>query len=152
MAELCNRREEKRHLTALRLQQCAVRLTLEHGFDGWTIDDLAAAADVSRRTVFNYFDGKAEVVLGPEPAVDEELVATFVGGGPTGRLFDDLIVLAHETTRDQAGSEQHMAAVRDAVTRGSSSWCTGASSPPPTCWASASANARAPTSRTRRCA
>lgn len=115
MAELCNRREEKRYQTALRLQQCAVRLTLDNGFDGWTIDDLAAAADVSRRTVFNYFDGKAEVVLGPEPDVDEELMATFVGGGPTGRLFDDLIVMAHEATREKADSDQHMAAVRDAV-------------------------------------
>ncbi|WP_278257802.1 TetR family transcriptional regulator [Nocardioides convexus] len=67
---LCNRREAKRHQTALRLQQCAVRLTVDKGFDGWTIDDLAVAADVSRRTVFNYFDGKAEVVLGPEPEVD----------------------------------------------------------------------------------
>lgn len=116
MAEVCiNRRETKRHQTALRLQQCAVQLTVEHGFDGWTIDDLAAAADVSRRTVFNYFDGKAEVVLGPEPEVDEQLRAEFVAGGPTGRLFDDLIVLAHEATREKAGADQHIVAVREAV-------------------------------------
>lgn len=99
----------------MRLQQCAVQLTVEHGFDGWTIDDLAAAADVSRRTVFNYFDGKAEVVLGPEPEVDEQLMAAFVAGGPTGRLFDDLIVLAHEATREKADSDHQMAAVREAV-------------------------------------
>jgi AcrR family transcriptional regulator len=115
MDQLCNRRETKRHQTALRLQQCAVQLTVDNGFDGWTIDDLATAADVSRRTVFNYFDGKAEVVLGPEPEVDEQLMAEFVAGGPTGRLFDDLIVLAHEATREKAESEQQMAAVRDAV-------------------------------------
>ncbi len=116
MSELCtNRRETKRYETALRLQQCAVRLTVENGFDGWTIDDLAAAADVSRRTVFNYFDGKAEVVLGPEPEVDEQLMAEFVAGGPTGRLFDDLIVLAHEATREKAEADHHMTAVREAV-------------------------------------
>lgn len=115
MNQLCNRREAKRHQTALRLQECAVQLTLDNGFDGWTIDDLAAAADVSRRTVFNYFDGKAEVVLGTEPEVDEQLMAEFVAGGPTGRLFDDLIVLAHEATREKAQSEQQMTAVRDAV-------------------------------------
>ncbi len=116
MSELCtNRRETKRYQTALRLQQCAVQLTVDRGFDGWTIDDLATAADVSRRTVFNYFDGKAEVVLGPEPEVDDELIQEFVGGGPTGRLFDDLIVLAHEATREKADSDHHMAAVRDAV-------------------------------------
>ncbi|WP_141005302.1 TetR/AcrR family transcriptional regulator [Nocardioides humi] len=110
-----NRREAKRHQTALRLQECAVRLTIDRGFDGWTIDDLAAAADVSRRTVFNYFDGKAEVILGPEPDVDEEAMAAFVSGGPTGRLFDDLLVLAHEATREKADSERHIAAVRDAI-------------------------------------
>lgn len=121
VTEVCtNRRTAKRHQTALRLQQCAVQLTVAHGFDGWTMDDLAAAADVSRRTVFNYFPGKAEVVLGPEPEVGEELMATFVGGGPTGRLFDDLLVLAHEATREKAGSDQDMTAVREAVMNDSS--------------------------------
>ncbi|KRC53310.1 MULTISPECIES: TetR/AcrR family transcriptional regulator [unclassified Nocardioides] len=116
MSELCtNRREAKRYQTALRLQQCAVQLTVERGFDGWTIDDLAVAADVSRRTVFNYFDGKAEVVLGPEPEVDDLQVEAFVAGGPTGRLFDDLLVLAHEATREKAGNEQHLPAVREAI-------------------------------------
>lgn len=116
MSQPCiSRREVKRHQTALRLQHCAAELTLEHGFDGWTIDELAAAADVSRRTVFNYFDGKAEVILGPEPEVDDAQVAEFVAGGPTGRLFDDLLVLAHEATREKAESDQHIAAVRQAV-------------------------------------
>ena len=116
MDQLCtNRREAKRNQTALRLQQCAVQLTVEHGFDGWTIDELATAADVSRRTVFNYFDGKAEVILGPEPEVEEERVEAFIAGGPTGRLFDDLLVLAHEATREKAASDQHIAPVREAV-------------------------------------
>ncbi len=121
MKDLCNpssragRRETKRTQTMVRLQASAVQLTLEHGFDGWTMDDLAAAADVSRRTVFNYFPGKAEVVLGPEPDVSEELVATFIAGGPSGHLLDDLIVLAHEATRERGESDQHIAAVRDAI-------------------------------------
>lgn len=115
MTEPCNRRETKRHQTAVRLQQCAIQLTIDHGFDGWTIDDLAAAADVSRRTVFNYFEGKAEVVLGPEPEVDEVLVEEFVAGGPTGQLFDDLLVLAHQATREKAQTDHDMAAVRNAV-------------------------------------
>jgi AcrR family transcriptional regulator len=116
MPELCspNRREAKRIQTALRLQQCGLRLTLEKGFDGWTIDDLAVAADVSRRTVFNYFDGKADIVLGPGIEVDPAKVDAFVAGGPTGRLFDDLIALAHEAVRDR-GDEQLISLLRDAV-------------------------------------
>jgi len=114
VSELSGRREAKRHQTARRLQQCGLRLTLEHGFDGWTIDDLANAADVSRRTVFNYFDGKADVVLGPTIEVDPHQVETFVAGGPTGRLFDDLIVLAHEVIRDRS-DEQLISSLRRAV-------------------------------------
>lgn len=96
--------EQRRVETTQRLQHCALELTLERGFDGWTMDDLAAAADVSRRTVFNYFDAKADVVLGPHHDLPEETVAVFVSGGPTGRLFDDLVQLArevlHETSVD----------------------------------------------------
>ncbi|WGX96967.1 TetR/AcrR family transcriptional regulator [Nocardioides sp. L-11A] len=116
MPELCtpNRREAKRIQTALRLQQCGLQLTLDKGFDGWTIDDLAGAADVSRRTVFNYFDGKADVVLGPGIEVDQTKVDAFVAGGPTGRLFEDLIVLAHEAVRDR-GDERQIALLREAV-------------------------------------
>jgi hypothetical protein len=68
------RRDAKRSQTALRLQERALRLTLDRGFDGWTMDDLAEAADVSRRTVFNYFDSKADVVLGPVVELDPERV------------------------------------------------------------------------------
>lgn len=120
MSEMCtpNRREAKRHQTALRLQQCGLQLTLERGFDGWTVDDLAAAADVSRRTVFNYFEGKADIVLGPGIEVDQAKVDAFVAGGPTGRLFDDLIVLAHEATRDRT-DEQLISSLREAVVRDS---------------------------------
>jgi len=116
MENVCtSRRELKRYETAKRLQQCALDLTVEHGFDGWTIDELAEAADVSRRTVFNYFEGKAEVVLGPDPEVDDECLETFVNGGPTGKLLDDLLVLAREATQEKTGSEQYIAAVRTAV-------------------------------------
>lgn len=120
MPEVCtNRREAKRLLTALRLQQCGLQLTVDKGFDGWTIDDLAVAADVSRRTVFNYFDGKADVVLGPGIEVDPEHVDTFVAGGPSGRLFDDLILLAHDAIKDRTGDDQLITLMREAIVKDS---------------------------------
>lgn len=120
MSETCtNRRELKRYQTALRLQQCGLELTVERGFDGWTIDDLAVAADVSRRTVFNYFDGKADVVLGPGIEVDQTHVDSFVAGGPTGRLFDDLIQLAHEAIKDRTDDERLITLLREAVVKDS---------------------------------
>ncbi|MEQ6899969.1 TetR family transcriptional regulator [Nocardioides sp. YIM 152588] len=108
-------RAAKRHATARRLQQCAIRLTTEHGFDGWTMDDLAEAAEVSRRTVFNYFEGKAEVVLGPEPAVEEASAARFLAGGPTGNLFDDLATIAREAITQEIHDPGSMSAFREAV-------------------------------------
>ena len=53
--------------TAHRITTCAQRLTDQHGLDGFTMDDLAAEAGVSRRTLFNYFPGKVDAVLGPGP-------------------------------------------------------------------------------------
>lgn len=112
---MCNRRETKRHQTAVRLQQCAVQLTLDRGFDGWTIDDLAESADVSRRTVFNYFDGKADVVLGPPVQLDPERVADFVAGGPTGVLLADVLTLAADVIEDHTSEQESLAAGRNAV-------------------------------------
>ncbi|WP_435769584.1 TetR/AcrR family transcriptional regulator [Nocardioides sp. SYSU DS0651] len=108
-------REAKRHQTSLRLQQCAVRLTLDKGFDGWTMDDLAEAAEVSRRTAFNYFDSKTDVVLGPRVELDPARVEVFVAGGPTGNLLDDVLALAADVIEEHGQDQDAMAAGRKAV-------------------------------------
>jgi len=94
MTEAATKWEARRVETTRRLEWCALELTRDKGFDGWTMDDLAEAAEVSRRTVFNYFDSKADVVLGPDHETPDETVATFIAGGPTGRLFDDMVHIA----------------------------------------------------------
>jgi len=87
-------REQKRRETAHRITACAQRLTDERGLDGFTMDDLAEAAEVSRRTLFNYVPGKTDAVLGELPELPEDVVATFRAGGPHGGLVDDLAELA----------------------------------------------------------
>ena len=115
MTQLVHRREAKRHQTARRLQQCAVRLTRARGFDGWTMDDLAEAAEVSRRTVFNYFDTKADVVLGPVVELDAERVRVFVGCGPTGNLFEDVLALSADMVDEHTQDLEALPAWRSAV-------------------------------------
>lgn len=80
--------------TSHRITLCAQRLTDQHGIDGFTMDDLAEAAGVSRRTLFNYFPGKIDAVLGEIPEFAEDVVATFLAGGPHGDLVDDVAELA----------------------------------------------------------
>lgn len=56
-------RERKRRQTRERLIREALRLFLERGFEGATIDDIAAAAEISRRSFFHYFASKEELVV-----------------------------------------------------------------------------------------
>ncbi len=54
------------------------------------MDDLAEAAEVSRRTLFNYFPSKVDAVLGVFPTLDDDAVAVFCAGGPDHDLVEDL--------------------------------------------------------------
>jgi AcrR family transcriptional regulator len=56
-------RERKKAATRLALHEAALRLALERGPDGVTVEDIAEAALVSRRTFSNYFSGKEEALL-----------------------------------------------------------------------------------------
>lgn len=56
-------RERKRAETHARIQSEAMRLFLTKGFEATTLDEIAEAADVSRRSLFHYFGSKEEIVF-----------------------------------------------------------------------------------------
>lgn len=74
--------------TRAAIRAAALTLTKERGYAAMTVDDVAALAGVSRRTVFNHFSSKADLlVVGPE-APEPQALDAFVNG--TGTLLEDL--------------------------------------------------------------
>ena len=74
--------------TRAAIRAAALCLTRERGYVAMTVDDVAALAGVSRRTVFNHFSSKADlIVVGLDPPEPDDVEA-FVSG--TGALLEDL--------------------------------------------------------------
>lgn len=58
-------RERKKRETRHAIYRAAMRLFLERGFDDVSVAEVAAVANVSKMTVFNYFRTKEDLVLHP---------------------------------------------------------------------------------------
>jgi len=71
-------RSARRRQTRDVIAAAAVELALERGASAVTVDEIAAAAGVSRRTFFNYFPCKEDALLRDLPEPDDDEVARFV--------------------------------------------------------------------------
>lgn len=101
-ATLDARRVQRLH--EIHAQAC--RLVLEHGFAGFTMDDLAAAVGCSRRTLFNYVPDKASAVIGVwQTPWQHPAITTYLQGGPTGNLFDDSVSTIRSVIETMANDE-----------------------------------------------
>jgi len=64
-------RERKKAKTRLAISNVATKMFIERGFDDVTVAEVAAAADVSVATIFNYFETKEELFFDREGEVVE---------------------------------------------------------------------------------
>jgi AcrR family transcriptional regulator len=95
-------RERKKLATHRGIRRAALELISARGFSHVTIEDIAAAADVSPRTFFNYFPSKEAVLFGVDPGRAEELRARLVHDLPGHSALEVLRVVLTERARHLA--------------------------------------------------
>jgi AcrR family transcriptional regulator len=84
-------RERKKRQTRDTIAAAALALFLEHGYDAVTVVDVAVAADVSEKTVFNHFPTKEDLVFAnAEEKLSEraEAIRSRPPGTPVSRVFE----------------------------------------------------------------
>jgi len=72
-------RDQKRLAVQREATARALELFGEHGYDAVTVDQLAAAAGMSRRTFFRYFATKDELIVGKWELIGRDVVETLRG-------------------------------------------------------------------------
>jgi len=107
-------REIKNRRTHRALAEAAFELAMEHGLDGFVIDDVASRAGYSRRTLANYFSGKEEAVAAA--VITEGIAGAVAELGPQssgGSLLDLLERIARaqldERTIERIAALQELA-------------------------------------------
>ncbi|MEV0232562.1 TetR family transcriptional regulator [Nonomuraea sp. NPDC050786] len=86
-------RERKKRETRVALSLATIRLCVERGWENVTIEDIAAAANVSVRTFRNYFSNKAEAIAAAH--VERTLrIADEIRASPPGEPLWESIVAA----------------------------------------------------------
>ncbi|MBC9879863.1 TetR family transcriptional regulator [Bradyrhizobium sp. INPA01-394B] len=93
------RRARKKEEVRQRIANEAKRLFLERGFAATTIEDIAAAADISQRSFFDYFPAKEDVVL----AWHEEFQSAFIANLLKRPMSEAPIVAAREALVEAVG-------------------------------------------------
>ena len=94
-------RSRKRLATRQTISTAATKLFLERGFDHVTVDEIAAAADVGRMTVFNHFPRKEDMFFDRDEEIRSVLRAALAQRTPGVAPVETLRLLAHRLAEQQ---------------------------------------------------
>ncbi len=97
-----DRRSRKRSATRQGISNAATRLFFERGFDHVTVDEIAAAADVGRMTVFNHFPRKEDLFFDRDEEGREMLRDALRRRDPRVAPIEALRLLAHRLIAEQS--------------------------------------------------
>jgi AcrR family transcriptional regulator len=97
-----------------RLEQAALDLYAERGFENATVAEIAARAGVTERTFFRYFSDKREVLFGGS-AMLQELLVNAVAGAPDSTAPIDVVAGALQATGAMFDARRVQARKRQAV-------------------------------------
>jgi AcrR family transcriptional regulator len=92
-------RELKKNRTRQAIADAAAGLFQARGFDEVTVDEIAEAAEVSKKTVFNYFPTKEDLVFDRVDDRAARLVAAVRACGPQLDVVESFRTLCHEQIR-----------------------------------------------------
>jgi AcrR family transcriptional regulator len=107
-------RARKMARTRAAIEDAALRLFLERGYAATTIDDIAAAVEVSPRTVLRYFASKEEVLFAREREMVRTLAALLAARPPEEPLLPAAraalaqLAAAYDATRERRLSWAHL--------------------------------------------
>jgi AcrR family transcriptional regulator len=107
-------RERKRRQTRERISEAAIALFIARGFDATTVDDIAAAADVSKRSFFDYFPTKEDVIFAWQDGFGESLAAA-VAERPADEPLLNVIEEAFVAVVTKAVADPRTLAISDLI-------------------------------------
>jgi len=100
-------RARKRRQTRQRLTEVGLKLFLDQGYEATTLDQIAAAAGVSRRTIFHYFAQKEDILLAWKAGLGDAMRVAILAQRP-GRAPLDLVLAAFLQLAGQFQAEDHI--------------------------------------------
>jgi len=108
-------RERTRRLAQTELTIVAQDLFLEHGYESTTVDQIAAAAGMSKRTFFRYFASKDDLVIGKYDLFGDR-IAEALDARPSDEPVWDSLRRVFDLTLDYV-QDDHARARNDAMER-----------------------------------